>query len=108
MNLRIPKSSFKFRHWHLFGLGMHAVIAAAQVSNSQEVLVQSGRLTQRQFDAPASVYAIDGETIRKSGPMVNMSDVLNQAPGVVALNRNNNAQDVQNSVRGFGARSAVG
>ncbi len=108
MNLRIPKSSFKFRHWHLFGLGMHAVIAAAQVSNSQEVLVQSGRLTQRQFDAPASVYAIDGETIRKSGPMVNLSDVLNQAPGVVALNRNNYAQDVQISVRGFGARSAFG
>lgn len=78
------------------------------MSNTQEVLVQSGRLAQRQFDAPASVYTIDGETIRKSGPMVNLSDVLNQAPGVVALNRNNYAQDVQISVRGFGARSAFG
>lgn len=87
---------------------MQAILALAQGSDTQEVLVQSGRLAQRQFDAPASVYAIDGETIRNSGPQVNLSDVLNQAPGVVALNRNNYAQDVQISVRGFGARSAFG
>ena len=77
-------------------------------TNDQEVLVQSGRLTQRQFDAPTSIYTIDAETIRSSGPQVNLSDVLARAPGVVALNRNNYAQDVQISVRGFGARSAFG
>ncbi|NBY67692.1 MAG: Plug domain-containing protein, partial [Betaproteobacteria bacterium] len=70
--------------------------------------VQSGRLTQRQFDAPTSIYTIDAETIRSSGPQVNLSDVLAKAPGVVAFNRNNYAQDVQISVRGFGARSAFG
>ena len=75
---------------------------------SDEVMVQSGRLTQRQFDAPTSIYTIDAETIRSSGPQVNLSDVLAKAPGVVALNRNNYAQDVQISVRGFGARSAFG
>ena len=75
---------------------------------SDEVMVQSGRLTQRQFDAPTSIYTIDAETIRSSGPQVNLSDVLASAPGVVALNRNNYAQDVQISVRGFGARSAFG
>ena len=80
-----------------------------QVARSEnEVLVQSGRLTQRQFDAPTSIYTIDAETIRNSGPQVNLSDVLARAPGVVALNRNNYAQDVQISVRGFGARSAFG
>ena len=75
---------------------------------TDNVLVQSGRLTQRQFDAPSSIYTIDAETIRNSGPQVNLSDVLARAPGVVALNRNNYAQDVQISVRGFGARSAFG
>lgn len=75
---------------------------------SDEVMVQSGRLTQRQFDAPTSIYTIDAETIRSSGPQVNLSDVLAKAPGVVAFNRNNYAQDVQISVRGFGARSAFG
>ena len=75
---------------------------------TDNVLVQSGRLTQRQFDAPTAIYTIDAETIRNSGPQVNLSDVLARAPGVVALNRNNYAQDVQISVRGFGARSAFG
>jgi iron complex outermembrane receptor protein len=75
---------------------------------TDSILVQSGRLTQRQFDAPTAIYTIDAETIRNSGPQVNLSDVLARAPGVVALNRNNYAQDVQISVRGFGARSAFG
>jgi iron complex outermembrane recepter protein len=74
----------------------------------KEVVVQSGRLEQKQFDAPASIYTIDAQAIRNSGPQVNLSDVLAQAPGVVALNRNNYAQDVQVSIRGFGARSAFG
>ena len=74
----------------------------------QDVVVQSGRLEQKKFDTPASVYTLDAETIRSSGPQVNISDVLNQAPGVVALNRNNYAQDVQISIRGFGARAAFG
>ena len=108
MKFRMPKPSLKLRHCSILAVGMHAVLAFAQSTETQEVLVQSGRLPQRQFDAPASVYAIDGQTIRNSGPQVNLSDVLNKAPGVVALNRNNYAQDVQISVRGFGARSAFG
>jgi iron complex outermembrane receptor protein len=74
----------------------------------KEIIVQSGRLEQKQFDAPASVYTIDADTLRNSGPQVNISDVLNRAPGVVALNRNNYAQDVQISIRGFGSRAAFG
>lgn len=82
--------------------------AQTSAMNLNEVVVQSGRLEQKQFDAPASVYTIDANTLRNSGPQVNLSDVLNGAPGVVALNRNNYAQDVQISIRGFGARSAFG
>ncbi len=76
--------------------------------NTLDIVVQSGRLEQKRFDAPASIYTIDAETIRNSGPQVNLSDALAGAPGVVALNRNNYAQDVQISIRGFGARSAFG
>lgn len=82
---------------------------AQNITNDlKEIVVQSGRLEQKQFDAPASIYAIDAQTIRNSGPQVNLSDALAQVPGVVALNRNNYAQDVQISIRGFGARSAFG
>ena len=84
------------------------LVFAQTAQPTDNVLVQSGRLTQRQFDAPTSIYTIDAETIRSSGPQVNLSDVLARAPGVIALNRNNYAQDVQISVRGFGARSAFG
>ncbi|MEY5023020.1 MAG: Fe(3+) dicitrate transport protein FecA precursor, partial [Pseudomonadota bacterium] len=92
----------------LLVLGLHTALVSAQSNDAQELVVQSGRLAQRQFDAPASIYAIEAEAIRGSGAQVNLSDVLNQAPGVVALNRHNYAQDVQISVRGFGARSAFG
>jgi iron complex outermembrane receptor protein len=85
--------------------GLYAQTAGKELN---EIVVQSGRLEQKQFDAPASVYTIDADTLRNSGPQVNISDVLNRAPGVVALNRNNYAQDVQISIRGFGSRAAFG
>ena len=89
----------------IVGLGICNLSAIAQI---EDVVVQSGRLEQKKFDAPASIYTIDAETIRNSGAQVNLSDALAGAPGVVALNRNNYAQDVQISIRGFGARSAFG
>jgi iron complex outermembrane receptor protein len=85
--------------------GLHAQTATTDL---KEIVVQSGRLEQKQFDVPGSVYAIDAQSIRNSGPQVNLSDVLVSVPGVVAMNRNNYAQDVQISIRGFGARSAFG
>lgn len=63
---------------------------------------------QRAFDTPASVDAIDAATIRNGGPQVNLSEALARVPGVVALNRQNYAQDIQISSRGFGARSTFG
>jgi iron complex outermembrane recepter protein len=82
--------------------------ASASAQGMDEVTVQSGRLAQKQWDAPSSVRVIDGEAIRNAGAQVNLSEALAQAPGVVALNRNNYAQDVQISIRGFGSRSAFG
>ena len=81
---------------------------SATAQAAEEMLVQSGRLSQRLFDAPAAVTAIDAESIRNAGAQVNLSEALAQVPGVVALNRNNYAQDVQISIRGFGARAAFG
>jgi len=90
------------------GIATPVLHAQTDITSLPNVMVQSGRLEQKQFDAPASVFTIDADTLRSSGPQVNISDVLNRAPGVVALNRNNYAQDVQVSIRGFGARSAFG
>ena len=38
----------------------------AQDAPLQEVMVQSGRLVQKQFDAPASITTVDAETLRNS------------------------------------------
>ena len=97
------------RDWTWVLWGTVSVTALAQTSEASlpEVTVLSGRLEQRQFDAPGSVHAVDSQVLR-NGPQVNLSDALQQVPGVVALNRNNYAQDVQISIRGFGARAPFG
>ncbi|NDC60745.1 MAG: TonB-dependent receptor [Betaproteobacteria bacterium] len=95
---------------------MHSVVALASMAfmaqlhaqSLEEVKVQSGRLEQQQFDTPGSVQVIDESTLRSSGAQVNLSDTLGRVPGVVALNRSNYAQDVQISIRGFGARAPFG
>ena len=46
--------------------------------------------------------------IRDAQPQVNISESLGGVPGLLARDRQNYAQDVQISVRGFGARSTFG
>ena len=104
-------SRFPLRHLcSLLALAGLSSLASAQSSdlNLKEVTVSAGRIEQKQFDAPAGVSSVSGDAIRASGPQVNLSDALSSMPGVVALNRNNYAQDVQISIRGFGSRAAFG
>ena len=58
-------------------------------------------------DVPASVNTVrlDGDSNR---PLVNVTEALAGIPGVIALDRQNYAQDTQLSIRGFGARSTFG
>lgn len=60
------------------------------------------------FDTPASVDVVGSEALRNAQLQVNLSESLVRVPGVVALNRQNYAQDLQISIRGFGARSTFG
>jgi iron complex outermembrane receptor protein len=93
-------------------LALSAGFARAQsdqlASTLEPVVVTVGRLEQERFDAPASVDSVDAQTILNSGARVNLSSALDGVPGVVSLNRNNYAQDLQISIRGFGARSTFG
>lgn len=74
----------------------------------EDVVVSASRAAQRSFDAPAAIQSIDRQTIEGAGPQVNLSESLNRVPGLTILNRQNYAQDLQVSIRGFGARSAFG
>ncbi len=72
------------------------------------VVVTGTRSLARAFDLPASVDIIDARTLRDGQPQISLSETLGRVPGVFAANRNNYAQDLQVSSRGFGARAAFG
>ena len=81
--------------------------APAESQTLEPVVVSATRVQQRSMDAPAAIEAVDRDTIEQ-GPQVNLSESLNRVPGLTILNRQNYAQDLQVSIRGFGARSAFG
>ena len=72
------------------------------------VVVTATRVEAAPFDVPASIDRIDGDGIRDARLQVNISESLGGVPGLLARDRQNYAQDVQISVRGFGARSTFG
>jgi iron complex outermembrane receptor protein len=92
-------------------LGLLAAALASAPATGQtlgDVVISASRAQQRSFDAPAAIQAVERETIQDAGPQVNLSESLNRVPGLTILNRQNYAQDLQVSIRGFGARSAFG
>ena len=82
--------------------------ATAQYTLLDPVVVTGTRQPQRVFDVPASIDSVDGETIRDQQLRVNLSETLGRVPGLLIQNRQNYAQDLQVSSRGFGARSTFG
>lgn len=92
----------------VFALAFTAASPADAQDALDEVVVSASRHEQRAFDAPAAINSVGADDIRRAGPRLNISEPLRQLPGIVALERQNYAQDLQLSVRGFGARSAFG
>ena len=83
--------------------------ASAPAQESDEgIVVSATRSERRNLDIPASIDAVGGETLREGQPKVNLSESLGRVPGLVLQNRGNYAQDLQMSIRGFGARSSFG
>ena len=80
----------------------------SQAQTLKEVLVSAGQIEQRAFDTAASVNFICREQIQEGQAQTNLSESLVRVPGIFALNRQNYAQDLLISSRGFGANSAFG
>ena len=72
------------------------------------VVVTATRTEAAAFDVPASIDRVDVAGQREGKAQINISEVLGGVPGLLARDRQNYAQDVQISVRGFGARSSFG
>jgi iron complex outermembrane receptor protein len=89
-------------------LAMLAPARAQQAVTLPEVSVSATRIERDNLDLPLSIDSIERRTIREAGPQVNLSEALGRVPGIAVQNRQNYAQDLQISSRGFGARAAFG
>ncbi|WP_171051534.1 TonB-dependent receptor PqqU [Klebsiella pneumoniae] len=84
------------------------LIAAAQAADEQTMVVTAAPTTVSELDTPAAVSVVSGDEMRQAAPRVNLSESLGAVPGLQVQNRQNYAQDLQLSIRGFGSRSTYG
>ena len=90
---------------------MHASALGQSNSNPAEppsVVVTVTSVAQPSFDTPAAVDVVSGRTLKEGQRQVNLSETLARVPGLNIADRQNYAQDLQISSRGFGARSTFG
>lgn len=81
---------------------------SAMAADEQTLIVSATPQTVSELDTPAAVSVVSGEDMRHATPRINLSESLGSVPGLQIQNRQNYAQDLQLSVRGFGARSTFG
>src|SRR5277367_960516 len=92
-------------------LGVGAVVSSAQGESDTEldtIVVTATRGAESSRDLPVSIDRVDRRTLSVGQLEVNLSESLITVPGVSVQSRQNYAQDLQLSVRGFGARSSFG
>ncbi|HEB4875333.1 TPA: TonB-dependent receptor [Kluyvera ascorbata F0526] len=77
-------------------------------NDEQTLIVTAAPQAVSELDTPAAVSVVDGEDMRHAAPQVNLSESLGAVPGLQVQNRQNYAQDLQLSIRGFGSRSTFG
>ena len=84
------------------------LMAADSASNTMVVSAAPAGSGLSELDTPAAVSVVSGDDMRHAAPRVNLSENLGSVPGMQIQNRQNYAQDLQISVRGFGSRSTFG
>ena len=85
-----------------------SALAQGGATQLEPVVVTATRTEALAFDVPASINRIGANEVRDGHAQINISESLGSVPGLLARDRQNYAQDVQISVRGFGARSTFG
>lgn len=82
--------------------------SAWAASGEQTMIVSAAPQAVSELDSPAAVSVVQGDDIRQAAPRVNLSESMGSVPGLQVQNRQNYAQDLQLSIRGFGSRSTYG
>ncbi|MEO6104164.1 MAG: TonB-dependent receptor [Pseudoxanthomonas sp.] len=89
-------------------LAMPAQAAKPAPPRLETIVVTATGKAEEALQVPAAIDVITAQQIRRAQPRINLSETLQRIPGVIARDRNNQAQDLQISIRGFGARAAFG
>jgi iron complex outermembrane receptor protein len=92
----------------LAGCALYQGACADPVPELSPIVVTATRVAESSFDLPVSVDRVDRHAIADGQLEVNLSESLITVPGVSVQSRQNYAQDLQLSIRGFGARSSFG
>jgi iron complex outermembrane recepter protein len=103
-------------HWAVSGCAVVAwmgwplpLLAQDQaVPQLDPIVVTATRSAQRAFDLPLAIDTVDRDRIQNGQLQLNLSESLAGIPGLSIQNRWNYAQDLQLSIRGFGARANFG
>lgn len=74
----------------------------------EPVVVTGTRIEALAFDLPMSIDVIPRGDIQEGKARIHVAEVLNRVPGTFVQNRENFAQELQITIRGFGARSQFG
>lgn len=72
------------------------------------IVITATRAPALGFDLPMSIGAVNRRTIQQAQPLLNLSETINRIPGIDAQNRQDYAQGLRISSRGFGARTPFG
>lgn len=85
-----------------------APVCAQEVRPLPELVVIGTRRADDALTVPAAIDRIDADELSRARPQLQLSESLQRVPGVVVRDRQNQAQDLQISIRGFGARATFG
>ncbi|ENV44910.1 MULTISPECIES: TonB-dependent receptor [Acinetobacter] len=86
--------------------GIHAEEPVTEIQRLAPIVVEATRTDRTLLNTPASAYYLSQS--QQNSLNVNLSETLKGVPGLQLNNRENYAQDLQISMRGFGARSTFG
>ena len=92
----------------LLGTGAAWLPVRADTDQLSPIVVTATRFAESSLDLPVSIDRVDRRAIETGQLQVNLSESLITVPGVSVQSRQNYAQDLQLSIRGFGARSSFG
>ncbi len=85
----------------------HAPAPAASTPQVLPTVVVQG-LSYGHGALPSAVTVLGRRALTEGQPQINLSETLNRVPGLIVNNRQDYAQDMQMSIRGFGADSPFG